>query len=65
MVYLVIAMNNYIQSSLDQVFIPFLELDLGCVRPGLSCDELFQVADGVVRAAFYAHCVEVEVAFER
>ena len=34
------------------VYIPFLKLDLAPVRTGLCSDELLEVADGVIRAAF-------------
>ena len=31
--------------------LPFFELDLGVLGAGLCCDQLFQVADGVISAA--------------
>jgi len=34
--------------------IPFLQLDLGCVRAGLSSDEFLEVTDRIVGAAFYS-----------
>ena len=37
------------------MYAPFLELDLAPIRTGLCGDELLEVADGVVWAAFDAY----------